>query len=93
MTMRIDLGRKNVNMAKKTMPDPLRKESIRPLAGSPLGMICQDQNEFELSVGHAMDTLRSDYPDILTDKPGMYNHYRQERRALAYCFPKRPQTD
>lgn len=30
----------------------------------------KDQHEFELSVGHAMDTLRTDYPDILTNNPG-----------------------
>ena len=31
----------------------------------------QDQkNEFEINVGHAMDVLRSDYPDILHHKPG-----------------------
>lgn len=39
--------------------------------GSLLEMNCRDQHEFELSVGHAMDTLRTDYPDILTENPGM----------------------
>jgi hypothetical protein len=29
-----------------------------------------DEHEFELSVGHAMDTLRTDYPKILTLSPG-----------------------
>jgi len=38
--------------------------------GSPLDMICKDQHEFELSVGRAMDTLRTDYPHILTHNPG-----------------------
>ncbi|KAG7342085.1 DUF2358 domain containing protein [Nitzschia inconspicua] len=37
--------------------------------GSPLEMICKDQQEFELQVGHAMDTLRDDYPHILTKNP------------------------
>jgi len=32
-------------------------------------MICKDQHEFELSVGHAMDILRDDYPVILTSNP------------------------
>lgn len=32
-------------------------------------MICKDQQEFELQVGHAMDTLRDDYPHILTKNP------------------------
>ena len=48
-----------------------RRQQTRVQPGSPLDMICRDQHEFELSVGHAMDTLRSDYPDILTNKPGM----------------------
>jgi hypothetical protein len=33
-------------------------------------MICKDQQEFEMQVGHAMDTLRDDYPHILTKNPG-----------------------
>jgi len=37
---------------------------------SPLDMLCKDQHEFELSVGHAMDVLRTDYPSILTVNPG-----------------------
>jgi hypothetical protein len=48
-----------------------RRQQTGPQPGSPLDMICRDQHEFELSVGHAMDTLRSDYPEILTQKPGM----------------------
>jgi hypothetical protein len=47
-----------------------QQQGIQP--GSPLDMICRDQHEFELSVGHAMDTLRSDYPHILTHKPGTF---------------------
>jgi hypothetical protein len=31
----------------------------------------EQQHEFELKVGKALDTLRSDYPDILTESPGM----------------------
>jgi hypothetical protein len=45
--------------------------------GSPLEMICKDQQEFELSVGHAMDTLRDDYPQILTKNPD-YSIYDSE---------------
>jgi hypothetical protein len=48
--------------------DISRKSGIP--AGSPLEMICKDQNEFELCVGKAMDTLRDDYPHILTKNPG-----------------------
>jgi hypothetical protein len=29
----------------------------------------QSEHEFEMHVGRALDTLRSDYPDILTDQP------------------------
>ena len=32
-------------------------------------MICKDQNDFELDVGHAMDTLKTDYQKILTQNP------------------------
>eukprot|EP00339_Tiarina_fusa_P029930 CAMPEP_0117014044 /NCGR_PEP_ID=MMETSP0472-20121206/11472_1 /TAXON_ID=693140 ORGANISM="Tiarina fusus, Strain LIS" /NCGR_SAMPLE_ID=MMETSP0472 /ASSEMBLY_ACC=CAM_ASM_000603 /LENGTH=88 /DNA_ID=CAMNT_0004717515 /DNA_START=331 /DNA_END=593 /DNA_ORIENTATION=+ len=35
----------------------------------PLQMISEDQQEFEMCVGHAMDVLRSDYPEILNDNP------------------------
>ena len=31
----------------------------------------QQQHEFELKVGKALDTLRTDYPDMLTKSPGM----------------------
>ena len=44
------------------------KSDIPP--GSPLEMICKDQNEFELCVGKAMDTLRDHYPHLLTKNPG-----------------------
>lgn len=40
-----------------------------PFVVSPLDMVCNDQHEFELSVGHAMDVLRTDYPSILTVNP------------------------
>lgn len=29
-----------------------------------------DQNDFELEIGRALDTLRSDYPNMLTESPG-----------------------
>eukprot|EP00429_Kryptoperidinium_foliaceum_P003975 CAMPEP_0176025966 /NCGR_PEP_ID=MMETSP0120_2-20121206/12712_1 /TAXON_ID=160619 /ORGANISM="Kryptoperidinium foliaceum, Strain CCMP 1326" /LENGTH=439 /DNA_ID=CAMNT_0017359157 /DNA_START=79 /DNA_END=1398 /DNA_ORIENTATION=- len=44
-----------------------QQQGIKP--GSPLDMICKDQQEFELAVGHAMDTLRTDYREILTSNP------------------------
>lgn len=54
-----------------------RQQGINP--GSPLDMLCKDQHEFELSVGHAMDVLRDDYPLILTSNPGT-----RSRRSLEY---------
>jgi hypothetical protein len=40
--------------------------------GSPLEMLCTDKHEFELQVGRAMDTLRDDYPYILTKNPSKH---------------------
>lgn len=37
--------------------------------GSPLNMICDERREFELKLGKAMDTLKKDYPYILTQAP------------------------
>jgi hypothetical protein len=60
-----------------TMKLPTRKTKTRPElsirgipASSALSMISEDQQEFEMKVGHAMDVLRTDYPGILTFKPG-----------------------
>jgi hypothetical protein len=40
---------------------------------SPLQMmICDERQEFELNLGKAVDTLKHDYPDILTEPPGTY---------------------
>lgn len=38
---------------------------------SELKMICDERQEFELNLGKAVDTLKNDYPDILTCPPGM----------------------
>ncbi|CAB9522442.1 Uncharacterized conserved protein (DUF2358) [Seminavis robusta] len=47
----------------------------RPPAGSPLSMICEDAKEeedsFEIHVGRALDTLRSDYPNMLVEQPDL----------------------
>ena len=46
-----------------------------PPPGSPLSMLCEDVNEedpFELHLGRALDTLKSDYPKMLTKQPGKY---------------------
>jgi len=36
---------------------------------SPLNMICDEKQEFNLKVGKAIDTLKKDYPYILTESP------------------------
>ena len=47
--------------------------------GSPLSMLCDDattneeeEDSFEIHVGRALDTLRSDYPKMLTEQPGKF---------------------
>jgi hypothetical protein len=40
--------------------------------GSVLKMICDERQEFEVNLGKAVDTLKHDYPDILTEPPGAY---------------------
>ena len=39
---------------------------------SPLSMICEERKEFELNLGKAMDTLKKDYPYMLTEAPGTF---------------------
>ena len=39
---------------------------------TPLRMIVDEQREFELALGKAVDTLKKDYPDILKADPGMF---------------------
>jgi len=48
-------------------PSSRRKQEIPP--SSPLRMICDEQKEFEMALGKAVDTLRKDYPDMLTSSP------------------------
>jgi hypothetical protein len=48
----------------------LRNGRKAPPAGSPLDMICEEEESYEIHVGRALDTLRRDYPHILTDQPG-----------------------
>jgi hypothetical protein len=38
-----------------------------------LQQIADERREFQLNLGRAMDTLRSDMPDILVKKPGTYH--------------------
>ena len=50
-----------------------RLPMIRSLPSTQLAITTseQQQHEFELKVGKALDTLRTDYPDMLTKSPGM----------------------
>ena len=58
----------------ETQKRKLRNGS-KPPPGSPLSMLCEEVEEedpFEIHVGRALDTLRKDYPHMLTDQPGEY---------------------
>mmetsp|Transcript_28127 Transcript_28127/g.81313 ORF Transcript_28127/g.81313 Transcript_28127/m.81313 type:complete len:510 (-) Transcript_28127:153-1682(-) len=44
-------------------------ETQQPPVGSPLRRICDEESEFKMAVGKAIDTLRKDYPDILERSP------------------------
>ena len=44
-------------------------EVQQPPVGSPLRRICDEENEFKMAVGKAIDTLRKDYPDLLERSP------------------------
>jgi hypothetical protein len=43
-----------------------------------LQQIADERREFQLNLGRAMDTLRSDMPDILWTKPGTYHFLIQK---------------
>lgn len=50
----------------------LRQGSVTdslPQTGSTLGMIVDEQREFEINLGRAVDTLKKDYPALLTKNP------------------------
>lgn len=53
---------------------------------SPLNMICDERREFELNLGKAMDTLKKDYPDMLTIAPGTFTFYNQIHSDLFSDF-------
>ena len=67
---RDQLGNPSTNSGNDSKSSSVSRKRLSPPPGSPLSMICKDQEEFELHVGHAMDVLRTDYPSILTVKPG-----------------------
>jgi len=53
----------------------------KPSAGSPLGMIVDERHEFELALGKCLDTLRSDYPNILVSNPD-FDIYHEELETI-----------
>lgn len=52
-------------------PSPSRHSNRANRIDSPLNMICDERREFELNLGKAMDTLKKDYPDMLTIAPDL----------------------
>ena len=63
---------KQDNGIKKVNGKEIRNGS-KPPPGSPLSMMCEEvaeEDSFEIHVGRALDTLRKDYPKMLTDQPG-----------------------
>lgn len=51
------------------MQDVVSKTSETGSPTSPLNMMCDERREFEMKLGKAVDTLKKDYPDMLTDAP------------------------
>jgi hypothetical protein len=45
--------------------------------GSPLSQLVDSQKEFEINLGRAIDTLRSDYPTLLTKNPSWHIYHAQ----------------
>jgi len=68
-TMKADLFRRSSNLRNSEIEKSTRRRGQGIPAGSPLEMICKDQHDFEMQVGHAMDVLRQDYPCILSENP------------------------
>ncbi len=61
-----------ISLESHAIDDILALADYHPQNGaSPLEKnICEEQREFELKLGKALDTLRKDYPKILTEDPG-----------------------
>ena len=51
--------------------------SSKTNTGSPLSIIVDNQKEFEINLGRAIDTLRSDYPTLLTKNPSWKIYHSQ----------------
>lgn len=52
-----------------------------PQTGSTLGMIVDEQREFEINLGRAVDTLKKDYPGLLTKNPD-FKIYHEELEVI-----------
>lgn len=55
--------------------------ATKPPPSSPIHMLVEDRHEFELCLGKAVDTLKQDYPDLLTDAPD-YSIYHPELEVV-----------
>ena len=62
-------SRKNGDDDDEILSQQEKNEKQQPPVGSPLRRICDEENEFKMAVGKAIDTLRKDYPDILERSP------------------------
>jgi hypothetical protein len=55
--------------------------NVNANTGSPLSQIVDNQKEFEINLGRAIDTLRSDYPELLTKNPS-WNIYHSQLEVV-----------
>ena len=85
MTMKVvsDMSRTSSNQPELNTRNSFPSSRVPP--GSPLSMICKDQHEFEMKVGHAMDVLRTDYTCILTDNPGTFQTQTRVLDEFGLC--------
>ena len=68
--------REELSLSTGNNPTPLSPSlvnqgvGVKPLDLIGEGGVSDEQREFEMKLGKAMDTLRKDYPDMLTTDPG-----------------------
>ena len=62
---------------RKTPANPAGRSSPSLSPTSTLGMIVDAEQEFEINLGRAVDTLKKDYPNLLTKNPD-WNIYHEE---------------
>jgi len=72
-----------ISLESHAIDDILALADYHPQNGaSPLEKnICEEQREFELKLGKALDTLRKDYPKILTEDPD-YSIYHENIEVI-----------